>query len=281
MANSLTTGQKNTEPLLRVQGLSKNYVAGGRWRRRVPIAAVNEVEFEIHPGQTFALVGASGSGKSTVARCVTRLERPDSGQIWFAGQDIAHLSNRELLPIRMDVQMIFQDAVTSLNPGFSAAEAVEEPLRIQGRSRSERRAVAEAVVKEVALSPAWLDRSVMDFSGGQRQRLAIARALTTRPKLLVLDEAFSGLDLPTQAQIANLLMDLQAAHALSYLLISHDLALVAGMADVVAVMADGRIVEQGIARNVINNPQSEETRKLLLSTRAVESNLALATGAFA
>jgi ABC-type dipeptide/oligopeptide/nickel transport system ATPase subunit len=158
---------------------------------------------------------------------------------------------------------------------------VEEPLRIQGRNCAERRTVAEAVVKEVGLSPAWLDRSVMDFSGGQRQRLAIARALTTRPKLLVLDEAFSGLDLPTQAQIANLLMDLQAAHALSYLLISHDLALVAGMADAIAVMAHGRIAEQGIARNVINKPQSEETKKLLLSTRALESNLARAAGASA
>jgi peptide/nickel transport system ATP-binding protein len=279
MANSLAIDEKNTEPLMRVQGLSKNYIAGGRWHRRVPIAAVNEVEFEIHPGQTLALVGASGSGKSTVARCVTRLEQPDSGQIWFAGQDIVHLSNRELLPIRMNIQMIFQDAVTSLNPRFSAAEAVEEPLRIQGRSRSERRAVVEAVVKEVGLSPAWLDRSVMDFSGGQRQRLAIARALTTRPKLLVLDEAFSGLDLPTQARIANLLMDLQAVHALSYLLISHDLALVAGMAEVVAVMAHGRIVEQGIARNLIDKPRSDETRRFLLSARTVESNLALATGA--
>jgi peptide/nickel transport system ATP-binding protein len=216
-----------------------------------------------------------------VARCLTCLEQPDSGQIWFAGRDIAHLTNRELLPIRMDIQMIFQDAVTSLNPRFSAAEAVEEPLRIQGRTRAERRALAETVVKEVALSPAWLDRSVMDFSGGQRQRLAIARALTTRPKLLVLDEAFSGLDLPAQAQIANLLMELQASHALSYLLISHDLALVAGMADVVAVMAHGRIVEQGIARDLINNPQSDETRKLLLSTRTVESSLALAEGASA
>ncbi len=279
MANSLTTSQNNAQPLLRVRELSKNYIAGGRWRRRIPIAAVSDVEFEIQPGQTLALVGSSGSGKSTVARCVTRLEQPDSGEIWFAGRDIAQLSRRELLPIRMDIQMIFQDAVTSLNPRFSAAEAVEEPLRIQGRSRSERRAIAEAVVKQVALSPAWLDRSVMDFSGGQRQRLAIARALTTQPKLLVLDEAFSGLDLPTQAQIANLLMDLQAAHALSYLLISHDLGLVAGMADAIAVMAHGRIVEQGIARNLINNPQSDETKRLLLSTRAMESNFALANGA--
>jgi peptide/nickel transport system ATP-binding protein len=279
MANSLTTSQINAQPLLRVRQLSKNYIAGGRWRRRVPIAAVSDVEFEIQPGQTLALVGASGSGKSTIARCVTRLEQPDSGEIWFAGRDIAQLSNRELLPIRMDIQIIFQDAVTSLNPRFSAAEAVEEPLRIQGRSRPERRAVAEAVVKQVALSPAWLDRSVMDFSGGQRQRLAIARALTTQPKLLVLDEAFSGLDLPTQAQIANLLMDLQAAHALSYLLISHDLGLVAGMADVIAVMAHGRIVEQGTARNLINNPQSDETKRLMLSTRSLESNFALAKGA--
>jgi oligopeptide transport system ATP-binding protein len=119
----------------------------------------------------------------------------------------------------------------------------------------------------------------MDFSGGQRQRLAIARALTTQPKLLVLDEAFSGLDLPTQAQIANLLMDLQAAHALSYLLISHDLGLVAGMADVIAVMVHGRIVEQGTARNLINNPQSDETKRLMLSTRSLESNFALAKGA--
>jgi ABC-type glutathione transport system ATPase component len=212
---------------------------------------------------------------------VTRLERPDAGQIWFEGNDIAHLGTRELVPIRMNIQMIFQDAVTSLNPRFSAREAVEEPLRIQGRSSPERRRVAEAVMEEVALSRTWLDRPVMDFSGGQRQRLAIARALTTRPKLLVLDEAFAGLDLSTQAQVANLLFDLQAAHALSYLLISHDLALVAGMADEVAVMARGRMVEQGSTRQVVDNPQHDETKKLLISTRAAESTLASGQGASA
>jgi ABC-type glutathione transport system ATPase component len=281
MANSLPIDETTNVPLLRVQALSKGYVAGGRWRRRVPIAAATEVVFEMHTGKTLALVGASGSGKSTVARCVTGLERPDSGQIWFEGKDIAQLGTRDLLPIRMNIQMIFQDAVTSLNPRFTAAEAVEEPLRIQGRSRSERKAVAEAVVEEVALSSKWLDRPVMDFSGGQRQRLAIARALTTRPKLLVLDEAFSGLDLSTQAQIANLLLDLQTAHSLSYLLISHDLALVAGMADEVAVMAGGRIVEKGSAREVVHNPQHDETKGLLTSTRAAERALALSSGASA
>jgi ABC-type glutathione transport system ATPase component len=281
MANRLPIIETTNVPLLRVQALSKSYIAGGRWRRRAPITAVGEVAFEIHAGQTLALVGASGSGKSTVARCVTRLERPDSGQIWLEGRDIAQLGTRDLLPFRMDIQMIFQDAVASLNPRFSAAEAVEEPLKIQGRSRSERRMVAQAVIEEVALSRAWLDRPVMDFSGGQRQRLAIARALTTRPKLLVLDEAFSGLDLSTQAQIANLLLDLQSAHGLSYLLISHDLALVAGMADVLAVMASGRIVETGSTREVVNNPQHDETKKLLTSTRAAESTLALGKGASA
>jgi ABC-type glutathione transport system ATPase component len=264
MANSTATSER-PQPFLRVQRLSKGYVAGGRWRRRVSTPAASEIDFEICTGQTLALVGASGSGKSTVARCVTRLERPDAGQIWFDGQDIAQLGHRDLALVRPSIQMIFQDAVTSINPRFSAAEAIEEPLRIQGKSSAERRSIAEAVMQEVALSPAWLDRSVMEFSGGQRQRLAIARALTTRPKLLVLDEAFAGLDLSTQAQVANLLLDLQAAQVLTYLLISHDLTLVSNMADAVAVMSHGRIVEQGSTQQIVRDPKHEETRKLLSS----------------
>jgi len=245
------------------------------------MAAAIEIDFEIGKGKTLALVGASGSGKSTVARCVTRLERPDAGQIWLDGRDIAQLSRRDLALVRPGIQMIFQDAVTSINPRFSAAEAIEEPLRIQGKNSSERRSIAEKVIQEVALSPAWLDRSVMQFSGGQRQRLAIARALTTQPKVLVLDEAFTGLDLSTQAQIANLLLDLQAAHALTCLVISHDLTLVTNMADAVAVMSHGRIVEQGSTRQIVRDPKHEETKKLLSSAKTAESQLARRAGASA
>jgi peptide/nickel transport system ATP-binding protein len=278
MANSVPTGEPN-HPFLRVQGLSKRYIAGGHWRRRVHMAAASEIGFEIGKGETLALVGASGSGKSTIARCVTRLERPDAGNIWLDGRDIAQLGHRDLALVRPSIQMIFQDAVTSINPRFSAAEAIEEPLRIQGKNSSERRSIAEAVMQEVSLSPTSLDRSVMEFSGGQRQRLAIARALTTRPKLLVLDEAFSGLDLSTQAQIANLLLDLQVAHALTYLLISHDLTLVSNMADVIAVMSHGRIVEQGSTQQIVTDPKHEETRKLVSSAQATEPQLARRAGA--
>ena len=192
MVNDLPRSAPQEAALLRVQGLSKKYVRGGLWNKRVCVAAVADVGFEIHQGQTLALVGTSGSGKSTVARCVTGLEKPDSGRIWIAGTEIVQLDARALRPVRANVQMIFQDAVTSMNPRFSAAEVVEEPLLIQGMPEAERRAVAERMMKEVALAPEWLCRPATEFSGGQRQRLAIARALTLCPKLLVLDEAFAG-----------------------------------------------------------------------------------------
>jgi ABC-type glutathione transport system ATPase component len=171
--------------------------------------------------------------------------------------------------------MVFQDAATSMNPRFTADEVIEEPLLIQRQgSKSARRATAEELMQEVGLSPQWADRSAMDFSGGQRQRLAIARALTLKPKLLVLDEALSGLDLSTEAQIANLLLDLQASHSLAYLLISHDLALVARLANTIAVMANGRIVEQGPAPQVIANPSHSGTRALIASAQAAQATLA-------
>lgn len=266
------------ETLLRVRELTKHYVRGGLWHGRVTVAAVEGVNFEILAGQTLALVGESGSGKSTVARCISRIEKPDSGQIWIGSQDITHLDSHRLLPLHTQVQMVFQDAVTAMNPRFTAAEAVEEPLRILGKNASERSHAALAAMDEVGVPRTAARRSVMEFSGGQRQRLAIARAIILRPKLLVLDEALTGLDLSTQAQIANLLLDLQVVHSLTYLLISHDLALVARMADTVTVMAAGRIVETGPAAIVAASPKHERTVRLLASAHAARAGLAATPG---
>src|SRR6266478_1450804 len=266
----------NSLPFLRVCGLTKHYVRrSGILRGRVPAAAVQDVDFEIPPGKTLALVGSSGSGKSTVARCVARLERPDAGQIWVGSTDISRLGNRDLRRFRSEIQMIFQDAVTSMNPRFSAAQIIEEPLLIQRRGGpEERRRRAQELMSEVGLSPGSIDRSVMEFSGGQRQRLAIARALALQPKLLVLDEALSGLDLSTEAQITNLLLDLQAAHSLAYLFISHDIALVAQLADAIAVISTGEIVEQGPTPQVISSPNHPATKALLASARTFQKNYA-------
>ena len=281
------TYEAGTQSLLRVKGLRKQYVRGGLWRKRVPVAAVRGVDFEIPRGQTLALVGDSGSGKSTVARCVTRLEMPDSGQILIQGTDISQLDSRDLVPFRSGIQMVFQDAVTSMNPRFSALEVIDEPLLIRaqeaqgGRNRQSCRDLARDLMVEVGLAPDWINRSILHFSGGQRQRLALARALTLRPQLLILDEALSGLDLSTQAQTANLLLDLQAAHSLTYLLISHDLALVARLADVIGVMSEGQTVEVGPTQQIISSPTHAATIKLLASAKAAASNLAAITGASA
>jgi oligopeptide transport system ATP-binding protein len=267
--------------LLRVSDLSKQYVRGGLWRKRVSIAAASRVSFEIARGQTLALVGESGSGKSTVARCITRLERPDSGQIFFENSDIAQADSSRLLPYRSSVQIVFQDPVTSMNPRFSVREVLEEPLLFASPTlaprldRSNRLDLIRSHMSEVGLSPDWVDRSVLHFSGGQLQRLALARALIVRPKLLVLDEALSGLDLSTQVQIANLLLDLQAAHSLTYLLISHDLALVARLADVIAVMSEGRTVEIGPMHQITSHPAHAVTQNLLAAATASAAQLAM------
>jgi peptide/nickel transport system ATP-binding protein len=274
-------------PLLKVQGLSKRYVRGVPWRRQLSVAALEKVEFEIPPGTTLALVGASGSGKSTVARCVTRLEKPDSGKILVEGIDIAPLGRHGLAPYRSRLQMVFQDAVTAMNPRFSALEVIEEPWRIHPQpgpgaaTGHSRRDLAGTLMREVGLSPDWMHRSIRQFSGGQRQRLALARALALRPQLLVLDEALSGLDLSTQAQIANLLLDLQAAHSLTYLLISHDFALASRLADTIAVMSAGTTVEVGPTPQILASPKHAATHALLESSKRAAASLATITGASA
>lgn len=253
------------DPFLRVKGLSRRYWRQSHpWRRRTALDAARNVTFEIARGTTLALVGPSGSGKSTVARCIVGLERLDAGEIWIGDREIARLSGRELFPVRREVQMVFQDPATSMNPRMTAAEVIEEPLRLQYLGeREERASRVQELMKEVGVPSEWMERGITQFSGGQQQRIAIARALALRPTLLVLDEAYTGLDLSTQAQIANLLLELQAVHGLTYLLISHDLRLVSQIADAVAVMSAGEIVEQGSAAEILDSPEHRETQQLV------------------
>jgi ABC-type glutathione transport system ATPase component len=231
--------------LMRATGVSRRYTRGG-WlsRRRYQVQALCSVDLKIKTGSTMALVGQSGSGKSTLARCLACLEQPDSGEIWFAGRDLAGLRGRDLVPFRRQIQLIFQDPGGSLNPRFTAAEIVSEPLLIaHPGTKNERREKALDLIERVGLSSQIATRLPFELSGGQRRRLAIARALALQPKLLILDEALAGLDLSTQAQICNLLVDLQEASSLTYLLISHDFGLITHLADDVTVLNKGQIVE--------------------------------------
>ena len=270
------------ETALRVQGMRKVYSRrSGMWKR-VQVCAVDGVDFEIGKGKTLALVGSSGSGKSTVARCVTRLERPDAGEIWLGDENIARLDSGELRKYRPRLQMVFQDPSTSINPRFSAEQVIEEPLLIlSNENRDFRQHRARELMKEVGLAPEWAERRATNFSGGQQQRLAIARALALEPEIVVLDEALSALDLSTQAQIANLLIELQVARGLSYLLISHDIAFVARFADAIAVMSAGMIVEQGATEAIVSAPQHPATKALLESATASQKSLDRVLGAHA
>lgn len=259
--------------LVKVRGLSKLYVQRAPFsRRKFQIEALVDVDLEIAAGCLTALVGESGSGKSTLASCLAMAERPDRGEIWFDGQEISHWTRRKLAPLRPRIQMVFQDSAGALNPRFSAAQIIEEPLEIQRREGGTKlRERACELMEEVGLSADWANRSPLELSGGQRQRLALARAIALNPSLLILDESLSGLDLSTQAQILNLILDLQERHSLTCLLVSHDLSLVGQVADFVAVMHQGRMVECGSASQVLGRPQHPQTTKLVASVRFLES----------
>src|SRR5881296_861621 len=254
----------NAERLLIVENLEKVYVGRGVLGTKKEVIALQGVSFSIRPESTLALVGESGSGKSTLAFCLACMERPTSGRIIFQGNEITALDEKQQRAVRPQIQLVFQDPARSLNPRFSALELVSEPLLVQGRLHKRKREDrARALIAQVGLPQEKALQRAEEFSGGQRQRLAIARALALEPKLLILDEALSALDCSVQAQIVNLLLELQSSLGLTYLFITHDLAMAAHFADEIAVMDRGRIVEQGPPNKIFIQPEQETTRRLL------------------
>jgi ABC-type glutathione transport system ATPase component len=232
-------------PLLEVRGLSKTFVQKRMLsRKKFAVKSLDEIDLILQAGSTVAVLGRSGSGKSTLARCIAGFETADSGKILLQGNSITK-AKKNKDGVHWPVQMVFQDAATSINPRFTARQIVAEPLEIaRWKTEAERTSRALRLMEEVGLDPEWASRLAGEFSGGQRQRLALARALAADPKLLIMDEAFSGLDMPLQAQMVRLLMDLQSRHGLTYLYISHDLNFISLFAQEVVVMDAGRIVER-------------------------------------
>lgn len=252
------------QPLIKVENLVKIYSRRKLAGPLEELRALDGVSFSILRGTTLAIVGESGSGKSTLAFCLAFLERPTSGTIRFEEGDVPQLDEKELRTTRREVQLIFQDPASSFNPRWNVLEILNEPLTLQGRlSWDEMTLRARALLEQVGLSSGIEEKLPSELSGGQRQRLAIARALMLEPKLLILDEALSALDCSVQAQIANLLVELQSSRGITYLFITHDMAMAAHLADEIAVMSKGRIVEQGAADKILKQPESGITRELL------------------
>ncbi|RRQ27188.1 ABC transporter ATP-binding protein [Rhodococcus sp. Eu-32] len=249
------------EPALVVTDVRKTFHNG-----RHHTEALKGVSFEIPEGRTHALVGESGSGKSTLARIVLRLEEPDTGHVLVAGQDVSHLGKREIKNARRNLQLVYQNPFHSLDPTYSVGRLVAEPLvRYKVGTRTERREQARRVLGLVGLDESYLDRRITKLSGGQRQRVAIARALSLSPKILILDEPTSALDVTVQAQILEVLVDLQVKLGLSYLFISHDLSVVRQFADTVTVLRHGVVQEHGETADVFDDPRTEYTSRLVES----------------
>ena len=252
-------------PLLEVRNLVKEFGrTRGLFRKGAVVRAVNDVSFHIEQGETFGLVGESGSGKTTTGRCILRLIEPTSGEVRFNGEDVLAFSRSRLRAARRDMQIVFQDPYSSLNPRMRVGTIVEEPLIIHGiGSKDERRRRVAELFDLVGLDAAQSTRYPHQFSGGQRQRIGLARALALNPSLIIADEPVSALDVSVQAQVINLLMDLQDRLKLTYLFIAHDLRLVRHICSRVAVMYLGRIVEMGPTERLFASPAHPYTRALL------------------
>jgi peptide/nickel transport system ATP-binding protein len=257
------------EALLRVEGLKKYFPVrrGFLIERTVDyVKAVDGVSFEVAPGETLGIVGESGSGKSTTGYCILQLMKPTGGSVVFDGKELMTLGREDLRRMRREMQIVFQDPYSSLDPRMTVGNIVEEPIAVHGiGTRKSREQTVRRLLDVVGFNPDFTNRYPHEFSGGQRQRIGIARALALNPKLIVCDEPVSALDVSIQAQILNLLKDLQRDFGLTYLFIAHDLAVVRGMSDQIAVMEKGRLVEYGPAEQVYSAPKEDYTKALLAS----------------
>ncbi|MGV9990463.1 ABC transporter ATP-binding protein [Streptomyces sp. NPDC003374] len=256
------------EPVLEVEGLVKHYplTRGVLFRKQIgSVKAVDGVDFVLGRGETLGIVGESGCGKSTVARLLCHLERPTAGTIRYRGEDVTRLSGRALKAVRRNIQMVFQDPYTSLNPRMTVGDIVGEPFEIhpEAAPKGDRRRRVRELLDVVGLNPEYVNRYPHQFSGGQRQRIGIARGLALRPEVIVADEPVSALDVSVQAQVVNLMERLQAEFELSYVFIAHDLSVVRHISDRVAVMYLGRIVETGTDTEIYDHPTHPYTQALL------------------
>jgi len=272
----------NATPLLEVNDL--NVVFRTKSNRGMfstqRIHAVKDVSFSVHEGEVLSLVGESGCGKTTIGRVITRLERTGTGEINYAGQNILTLSGKAFLPLRKQIQMIFQDPYASLNPRLTIEKTLSEPLFIHKLVKSRHEAIDKiaTMLEQVGLDASALDRYPHEFSGGQRQRIGIARVMMVQPRLIIADEAVSALDVSIQAQVLNLLKQLQRSSRVAMLFISHDLAVVRHIADRIAVMFEGEIVEINQTQAIFNQPQHPYTQRLLSSIPVIpKSNHTRAT----
>ena len=253
-----------SKTILSIRGLTKNYeLSSAFFRSKDVVHAVENVNLEIQEGETLGIVGESGCGKSTLGRMIVRLEQPTDGVILFEGHDLAKVSARKLRGLRKRFQMIFQDPYASLNPRRQIGQIVEEPLRVHGVAKAERRVIARELLKKVGLDENAYEKYPHEFSGGQRQRVVIARALALNPRLVVADEPVSALDVSIQAQVLNIFKDLQKEFQLTYVFIAHDLGVVRYVSDRIAVMYLGKVVELADADDLYEDPKHPYSQALL------------------
>jgi len=255
----------STEKIFEVKDLEKTYsISKGLFSAPTLINAVNDISFDVYKGETYSIVGESGCGKSTTAKLLLNIEQPSSGQIFFKGKDISSFNDEEWKEYRKKVQIIFQDPYSSLNPRWTVGKIIAEPLELN-TSLSKKEIVTEVyeIMKRVGLEKDWYDRYPHQFSGGQRQRIGIARALVLKPEVIVCDEPVSALDVSIQAQVLNLLLDLQEEFSLTYVFISHDLSVVEHISDRIMVMYFGDVVELSSVDELFSNPKADYTKRLL------------------